>query len=144
MRLASFLLVLLAVACATPAFAQAPAATEAIPPILEASAEAWNRADLDGHVAFYADSARFMTATGPVAGRGHTRAILEQHFFRGGRPVQRLHFEQIEVRALGEDHALVTGRFVLSGGGEEERSGWFTTVWAWSRTRWEAVHDHSS
>ncbi len=124
--------------------AQAPPAEAAIPGLLQASAAAWNAADLDGHVAMYADSARFMTSGGPVAGREHTRALLERYFWRDGRPVQRLHFEHVAVTALGAGHALVTGRFVLTGGGEDEKSGWFTTVWAWNGTRWETIHDHSS
>jgi uncharacterized protein (TIGR02246 family) len=136
------LLVLLAVAL--PARAQAPDPTVAIPQLLAESADAWNAADLDGHVSIYADSSRFMTGEGPVTGRDRTRAILEQYFFRDGQPVQQLRFERIEVRPLGAEHALVTGRFVLTGGGEDERSGWFSTVWAWNGTRWETIHDHSS
>jgi ketosteroid isomerase-like protein len=139
----SFLLALAAL-CAPEALAQAPPAEAAIPGLLDESAAAWNRADLDGHVAIYADSSRFMTGEGPVTGRDRTRAILEQYFFRDGQPVQQLRFERVEVTPLGAGHALVTGRFVLTGGGEEERSGWFSTVWAWNGTRWETIHDHSS
>jgi ketosteroid isomerase-like protein len=144
MRPLSLLLVLAALAGASSAFAQVPPAEDVIPRLLEESADARNRADLDGHVAIYADSARFMTGNGPVTGRHRTRAILEQHFFRDGQPVQQLRFERVEVTPLGSGHALVTGRFVLTGGGEEERSGWFSTVWAWNGTRWETIHDHSS
>jgi uncharacterized protein (TIGR02246 family) len=140
----SLALVLVVALCAPAAVAQIPPAEATIPRLLEESAAAWNRADLDGHVAIYADSARFMTGEGPVTGRDRTRAILEQHFFRDGQPIQQLRFERIEVVPLGPAHALVTGRFVLTGGGEEEQSGWFSTVWAWSGTRWETIHDHSS
>ena len=38
----------------------------------------------------------------------------------------------------------VTGRFVLSGGGAAEQSGWFTIVWMRTTEGWRAVHDHSS
>lgn len=140
----SLLLALLLLIIAAPPGRAQPAAETAIPGLLDASAEAWNRADLDGHVAIYADSARFMTSNGPVTGRHRTRALLEQHFFRDGQPIQQLHFEQVVVLPLGAAHALVTGRFVLTGGGEEERSGWFSTVWAWNGQRWETIHDHSS
>ena len=44
----------------------------------------------------------------------------------------------------GEVHALVVGRFVLSGGGEIERSGWFSTVWEHRPEGWRVIHDHSS
>jgi hypothetical protein len=71
-----------------------------------------------------------MTGTGPVIGRERTAAALGAAFFRDGRPVQQLRFESIDVRPLGAGHALVTGHFILSGGGEADHSGWFTTVWA--------------
>ena len=119
MRLLPLLLVLL---LAAPALAQ-PAAEDAIPRLLQASSDAWNAADLDGHVAIYADSARFMTGNGPVTGRHRTRALLEQHFWRDGQPLQQLHFEQITVTPLGAEHALVTGRFVLTGGGKTSAAG---------------------
>lgn len=124
--------------------AQIPSAEGVIPGLLQESADAWNAADLDGHVAIYADSARFMTSNGPVTGRHHTRALLAQYFWRDGRPIQQLRFEHLTVTPLGAEHALVTGRFVLEGGGEDERSGWFSTLWAWSGARWETIHDHSS
>ena len=124
--------------------AQAPPAEATIPGLLQASADAWNAADLDGHVAIYADSARFMTGNGPATGRDRTRALLEQAFWRDGRPIQQLRFERLAVTPLGAEHALVTGRFILEGGGEAEKSGWFSTIWAWNGTRWETIHDHSS
>ena len=138
-RLLPLLLALLAL----PARAQTPDPTVVIPRLLTGSAEAWNAADLDGHVAIYADSARFMTGNGPVTGRHRTRALLEQYFWRDGRPIQQLHFERVAVTPLGVEHALVTGRFVLTGGGQDEGSGWYTTIWAWNGTRWETIHDHS-
>ncbi|MEZ4640826.1 MAG: hypothetical protein R2856_38695 [Caldilineaceae bacterium] len=33
------------------------------------------------------------------------------------------------MRPLSADSALVTGRFVLSGRDDPERSGWFTLIW---------------
>ncbi|HLT45662.1 MAG TPA: nuclear transport factor 2 family protein [Rubricoccaceae bacterium] len=141
---ARFLPLLAFLLAALPASAQVPDPAAVIPRLLTGSADAWNAADLDGHVAIYADSARFMTGNGPVTGRDHTRALLAQHFWRDGQPIQQLRFEQIAVTPLGSEHALVTGRFVLTGGGEDEASGWFSTVWAWNGTRWETIHDHSS
>ena len=35
-------------------------------------------------------------------------------------------------------------RVLLSGGGEAEKSGWFTLVWVRTPEGWRAVHDHSS
>ena len=112
--------------------------------MLEASAVAWNRGDLDGHLADNADSITFMTGQGPLIGKDRTAQALRKSFFRDGKPIQSLRFEQVTVRPLGEVHALVVGRFVLSGGGEIERSGWFSTVWEHRPEGWRVIHDHSS
>jgi ketosteroid isomerase-like protein len=112
--------------------------------MLDESAAAWNRGDLDGHLADNADSITFMTRNGPITGKGRTADALRQSFFRDGTPVQSLRFEQVTVRPLGAGHALVVGRFILTGGGEEERSGWFSTVWERRSEGWRVIHDHSS
>lgn len=147
MRLALLALFLLA-GCATAGRGASgridPAAERDITAALAASAEAWNRGDLNGHVAMYADSAAFMTGSGPVVGRARTADTLREAFFRDGRPVQQLRFESITVRPLGTGHALVTGHFILSGGGQPDATGWFTTVWARGRDGWRILHDHSS
>jgi len=65
-------------------------------------------------------------------------------YFTRTRPDQQLRFEQLQVRRLGAEHALLTGRFVLTGGGKAEQSGWFTLVWARTADGWRIIHDHSS
>ncbi len=109
---------------------------------LQQMADAWNGADLAAHVAPYLDSASFMTGNGPVRGRDRTEASLRRAFWRDGRPVQTLRFERVDVRPLGVDHALTTGRFVLEGGAAP-KAGWFTLVWARGAGGWRIVHDHS-
>ena len=140
------------IALAAGACAHAPVSRVAMPRAADRAAimalqqeiaAAWNRADLAGHVAAYADSAEFM-APGPVVGRDRIRESLEGSFWRDGRPVQDLRFENTNLRWLGHDHALMTGRFVLFGGGRDERSGWFTLVWERTPEGWRIVHDHSS
>jgi len=111
---------------------------------LQSTADAWNRADLAGHVATYADSAAFMTGRGPMIGRDKIESSLRRGFWRDGKPVQTLRYEHVSVRALGREHALVTGRFVLTGGGREDASGWFSLVWERGPKGWQEIHDHSS
>ncbi|MCR4339716.1 MAG: nuclear transport factor 2 family protein [Gemmatimonadaceae bacterium] len=108
-----------------------------------ASADAWNRGDLNGHLAIYVDSVTFMTRTGPRPGVAAIEQQFSQVYFRDGKPKQTLRFEQVTVRRLDANSALETGRFVLSGGGEAEQSGWFTLVWIRTPAGWRAVHDHS-
>jgi ketosteroid isomerase-like protein len=112
--------------------------------LLNESAAAWNRGDLAGHLADNADSIVFMTRNGPVVGKDKTAETLRRVFFRDGKPIQSLRFEQVTIKPLGEQHALVVGHFVLTGGGEPERSGWFSTVWEHQAEGWRVIHDHSS
>lgn len=119
-------------------------ATTAIPPALMASAEAWNKADLPGHIGLYTDTATFMGGNGPIQGRDRVGESLAKSFWRDGKPKQSLSFDRIEVRPLGDRHALSTGHFVLTGGGEADRSGWFSLTWEKTSTGWRIIHDHSS
>jgi uncharacterized protein (TIGR02246 family) len=111
---------------------------------LQSSADAWNRGDLKGHLAFYDPAVTFMTREGPRPGVNAIEKAFSEKYFRNGKPKQQLRFDQIEVRALGDDAALATGRFLLTGGDEAEQSGRFTTIWIRKPEGWRAVHDHSS
>lgn len=125
--------------------AQGPAATRGeIQALVEESATAWNRGDLDGHLADNADSISFMTREGPIVGKAKTADALRRSFFKNGKPIQQLRFEQVTIRPLGDDHALVVGRFILDGGGQPEHSGWFSTIWERQAGGWRVIHDHSS
>lgn len=150
------LLVLAACAPAAPVPASAPAPVSAAAPAswdadraaiaaaLQRSAEAWNRADMQGHLAIYVDSVTFMTGNGPRPGVAPIAEGFSRSLWRDGRPKQDLRFERTTIRPLGADAALATGRFILSGGGEADNSGWFTLVWVRTAEGWRAVHDHSS
>jgi ketosteroid isomerase-like protein len=127
------------------ALAQGPDATRGeIQTLLDRSASAWNRGDLDGHLADNADSISFMTRKGPIVGKAKTADALRRSFFKDGKPIQQLRFEQVTIRPLGDDHALVVGRFILDGGGQPEHSGWFSTIWERQPAGWRVIHDHSS
>jgi ketosteroid isomerase-like protein len=127
------------------AVAQGPNVTEReIQASLDESAASWNRGDLDGHLADNADSISFMTGKGPIVGKTKTAEILRKSFFKDGKPVQQLRFERVTIRPLGNEHALVVGRFILEGGGQPERSGWFSTIWERQAAGWRVIHDHSS
>jgi len=116
----------------------------AIRALSQASVDAWNRGDLKGHLAIYADEMTFMTRTGPRPGVEPLEKAFAEKYFRDGRPKQTLSFDSQTLRRLGPDAALETGHFVLSGGGEPEQSGWFTLVWVRTPAGWRVLHDHSS
>lgn len=118
--------------------------TSAIRVELQAIADAWNAADLDRHVAPYADSATMMGSRGLIWGRPAIRALLERGFWREGKPLQQLRFEDIVIRLVGGNNAaIVTGKFILTGGDRAEVTGRFSTVWERKNGRWMTVHDHS-
>jgi uncharacterized protein (TIGR02246 family) len=112
--------------------------------LLQDSADAFNAGDLLGHLASYDDSVTFMTRSGPRPGVAPIEKAFRDRYFRDGKPKQQLRFEQEAVRFLSDDVALVTGRYVLSGGDEPEQAGWFTTIWKRTLRGWKVVHDHSS
>ncbi len=111
---------------------------------MEGSAAAWNRADLDGHVSLYADSAAMMGKNGPIVGKQRIRGILERGFWKEGRPAQQLAFRDLAVTPLGPEHAMVTGQCILTGGGLADYFCRFTTIWEKRPEGWRIIHDHSS
>jgi uncharacterized protein (TIGR02246 family) len=110
---------------------------------LESTAAGWNSGDLAQYLAAYTDSATEMLSTGPAGGKSAIEKTMREGFWKTGRPVQKLRYENLEVRMLGRDHALVTGRFILSGADKPDRTGWFTTVWQRTKDGWKMIHDHS-
>jgi uncharacterized protein (TIGR02246 family) len=139
---------LLAASCATtPAAKPASGWTgdeAAIRAATAASSAAWNRGDIKGHLAIYDEATTFMTTDGPRPGVAPIEEAFLKKYFNNGVPKQSLAFSQVAVRRLGDDAALETGRFQLSGGGLPEQSGWFTLVWKRTPEGWRVIHDHSS
>jgi ketosteroid isomerase-like protein len=111
---------------------------------LDASADAWNRGDLPGHLALYDESVTTMTKNGPRPSIAAIESSFRATYFIGDKPRQSLRMEHVAIRSLSSDSALMTGRFVLSGGAEPELSGWFSLVWLRTPGGWKVVHDHTS
>jgi ketosteroid isomerase-like protein len=142
--MARSLVALLALLLATPAAAQHGPEAE-LRAAFDRMGAAWNAGDIAGHVAPYADSAAMMGRTGPFYGRERVRAALERSFWKDGKPLQQLRFEQVAVRMIaGNRAAVVTGRFILSGGDKPDTTGWFTTVWEGQGKVWRIVMDSSA
>ena len=85
-----------------------------------------------------------MTREGPRAGVAPIEESFRKTYFVGDKPKQDLRMERVAIRSLSSDSALMTGRFILAGGGLPEQSGWFTLVWVRTATGWKVVHDHTS
>jgi uncharacterized protein (TIGR02246 family) len=112
--------------------------------LMEQSRDAWNRSDLNGHVAMYTDSATMMSAQGPRGGRDVIRGMLERGFWAGGQPKAQLQFSDLQVRPLGRDHALMTGAFLLTYPDGKTSGGRYSLVWVREGGEWKIMHDHSS
>jgi ketosteroid isomerase-like protein len=95
---------------------------------LEASTSAFNRGDLPGHLAIYDNDVNFMSKNGPRPSIAPIEKDFGETYFRDGKPIQQLRFEQLAVRPITADVALATARFVLSGGEKPDQTGWFTLV----------------
>ena len=142
--LVASLLVIAASACVHVSVSQSPASSDVeIRARLDSTAMGWNRGDLATYLAAYTPDASEMLADGVAHGRDRIEQTMKQGFWRTGRPLQQLHYEHVEVRMLGDDHALVTGQYVLTGADRPQRTGWFTTVWARTSDGWRMIHDHS-
>ena len=130
---------------ASHAFAQAKMSKDekAIRATLEMTAEGWNKGDLNQYLSAYVPQATEMRSTGPAGGVEAIEKTMKEGFRKAGKPLQVLRYENIVVRMIGNKGALVTGQYILSGGGRADRKGWFTTVWVKTRDGWRMIHDHS-
>lgn len=122
-----------------------PGLEERVASALEASADAWNRGDLEGFMSVYLQSPRttYVGSTGLEVGY---EAIRQRYapLFEPGAARDSLAFESLRIRALGDDVAVGTARWVLRDGDEVTGSGPFTLVLQRTEGGWRIVHDHSS
>ena len=106
------------------------------------SANDWNKGDLDSFMKMYTESSTMMMPTGPV-GKSAIRELYEKKYFNGKMPKQNLFYDEMKVTLLGENYALLTGKFTLSGNNLPERSGRYSLVMIYTKDGWKILHDHS-
>ena len=113
--------------------------------MMNRSAAAWNRGDLDAFVDDYAAGMEtsFIGRTGIVHGRDAIRAVYAPRFGPGGVR-DSLSFENTEVDVLGPDVINVIAYYRLSRGDSTVARGPTSLVMRRSDGRWRIVHDHSS
>ena len=122
---------------------QAPVDTELIKKNLLATAANWNKGDLVGFVSLYDSAATFMTPAGLI-GLDTLKAHYQKKYFKGSIPNQQLTFNELQVKALGEKYALVTGRYMLTDDKQPAQSGRFSLVFNLTPAGWKIIHDQSS
>lgn len=123
-----------------------PAAADvaAIEALLAAQTAAWNRGDLHGFVAGYAESER-MTFVGAKGAIVRGRAALEARYRKSYPNGQTgtLTFDELDVRRVGPDAYVVLGRWSLARPPDDPH-GRFTLVLERGPDGLEILHDHSS
>ena len=108
--------------------------------------EAWNRGDIRAFMQEYLDSPA-LTFVGKQVTRGF-EATLQRYLKTYPTPAAmgRLTFSEVEVHAMGKDHAWVLGRFHLErtaeGGGNA--SGRYTLIFTRTKQGWKMALDHTS
>jgi uncharacterized protein (TIGR02246 family) len=119
-------------------------AEAAITAVLTEQETAWNRGDVDAFMKGYWDSPDLTFAGSSGITRGFQPVL--QHY-RKSYPDQtamgHLDFSQLEIHLLGNDAALVLGRWHLKRD-SGEMGGIFTLVFQRFPDGWKIVHDHAS
>jgi uncharacterized protein (TIGR02246 family) len=117
---------------------------EAIERLLDRQRQAWNRGDLRGFMAGYAQGEGLTFASGGDVERGwaDTLARYQRRYpDRGTMGTLAFHIE--EIRPLSADSAIVLGRFVLTQT-PAAGDGVFTLIVRRRAEGWRIVHDHTS
>lgn len=108
--------------------------------------EAWNRGDLEGFMAGYAQTDTLRFASGGSVRTGWQEALDS---YRSGYPdraaMGELTFDDVDVQVMTKEWALIFGRWTLER--EKDRpSGLFTLIAhrKGPSSEWKIVHDHTS
>ena len=119
---------------------------QAVRAVLDRQVADWNRGDIRAFMEGY-DNSDATLFVGSSVIRGHKR-VLENYLTRYSTKDQmgRLTFSNLEVRPLGQEHALVLGNFHLersaAGGGNAD--GIFTLTFERKQGAWKVIADHTS
>lgn len=103
----------------------------------------WNAEDIEGFMQTYWKSEELTFSGGGNTTRGW-QATLDRYkkSYPSGQ-MGKLHFDQLETTLLGDNVALVLGRWYLDNQGEK-KEGNFSLVMKRFDDSWKIVHDHSS
>jgi uncharacterized protein (TIGR02246 family) len=120
------------------------AAAAAIRAVLADQQSAWNRGDVDGFMNGYWHSSEltFAASSGVIRGWEPVLARYRRNY-PDRAAMGHLDFSNIELRLLGNDAALVLGRWHLQRS-HDEPGGVFTLVFQHFADGWRIIHDHTS
>lgn len=121
-------------------------AEEQIQAAMQASAEAWNRGDLEAFMEDYLKTEDMTFTSGGKILEGYP-ALKERYQTTYGEDrasMGQLRFDGIKVWPLGDDHALALGHWYLEREGQESLEGVFSLVMTRTGDGWKILHDHTS
>lgn len=125
---------------------RAESSADSIRKVLADQQAAWNNGDIAAFMRGYDDSVQ-TTFIGKTVEHGYAMILARyQRNYASRAAMGQLAFSELDVRMLGEGHAVVTGRFHLSrtedGGGDA--SGVFSLVFEKKASGWKIILDHTS
>jgi ketosteroid isomerase-like protein len=125
--------------------ADPPQERAAIQRVLDDQVAAWNKGDLVAFMRGYLESDDLSFFSGDAKTKGW-KATLEryQKKYQGdGKEMGKLAFSEMSIELLGNDHALVRGRFRLQRMNDAP-TGIFTLIVRKTPAGWRIIHDHTS
>jgi beta-aspartyl-peptidase (threonine type) len=116
----------------------------AIQAVLDAQRDAWNRGDVAGYMDGYARSKDTVMVSGDNVTRGW-QTVLDRYKkgYNSREKMGTLTFSDIETTLIGNDAAIVLGRWHLERPGDEPH-GRFTLIFRRTKQGWRIIHDHTS
>ena len=133
----------------TPALAQSTQRnqdpeTTRIRHVLDDQQAAWNRGDIEGFMRGYWNSPETVFVSEDEITRGwQTVHDRYRSKYSDRDKMGALRFSELEIRLLGEDVALVLGRWELVRKADKPH-GRFTLIFRKTADGWKIVHDHTS
>jgi ketosteroid isomerase-like protein len=116
----------------------------AVRSVLDAQRDAWNRGDVEGYMDGYERSKETVFVSGDNVTRGW-QTVLDRYRkkYDSREKMGTLTFSDLEITPVGEDAAIVLGRWHLQRA-QDEPHGRFTLILRRTNQGWKIIHDHTS
>jgi beta-aspartyl-peptidase (threonine type) len=113
--------------------------------LLADQAVAWNKGDLVGFMTGYWKSKDLTFVSGKDATRGWDETLerYKKRYQAEGKEMGKLTFSDVDVRALADGIALVTGKWELELS-KEKVGGRYSLILKKFDAGWRIIHDHTS
>ena len=114
--------------------------------VLDAQVAAWNQGKLEEFMDGYWRSPEltFFSGGRKLSGWDATLERYRQTYQSEGKEMGRLVFTDLDIQTLGENSAVVRGRYQLKMSGGKELGGLYTLIFRRFNNGWKIVHDHTS